>query len=849
MQRGSTQRGSVLLMVIGLLTVIAMLGSMLLLVSRLDRQTSQAIADIAPEYTVAEGVLDHLLADRQADLYIDGNGVLYGALRNADPNAAERGMIDYPADDPSSDQALACIEATGGTAWRHVSHLPGTVLLRDPSSPNDPSAAKDVPTNDPNLVDTDGDGLRDALLFATGVMDRDGGTFFAAVRMIDASGLLNVNVAEPNTPPADPYGVMEPNGVALSPLLPSSAGAVVTDRGNGPYDMSDMLAAVWKGTLGQDPSTMTGRLVGAVAAMGGTSEFLTARGSLTTLSATRGSLSPLWTCLNSGASTAKVNPNDPGLAPSVRYEAFLALLNSNDPNTDLSVNRLMAAQLYVNLLDYLDTDDIPTRIDAKGDLDSNFDPNTYVYGVERHPFVSKVFLKKVADPNDPNAPPTSISALELINPYRNPIELDKYFLKVGPATIDLGDKAIAANGRFVIRSDVAVQIDPSAFDPDNPSDPNHLDSNALDTAQVISVMWKSTDSPSWEICIDVAPPVDCSAPNAADPSYWNAKFRDDRLEFARYTLVGPTDTLADPSGQKDPNADYTRTDSNGPRMGLPNPYVPSDNDDRAPIYVRNGPLVSLGDMMRLLTVGPTDTVAVTEKLGALPSETGRRLVPHAVAMPQLPAIARPAIPAGCALSEFFELVPSNSSDNIVGRVNVNTAPAGVLECLPGLASLTQKRAVADEIIAYRDGGEISGRDYAHRDIVTDIERLRSQRGFAASGEVAIPLRRAYIALGLSIGFGDAPPMNFNIAPPQPSDDGLSIDPGMRVEDDLVKKHVLYTWLANQVTVRSNTFIAYIWVQRGQAPTAAPRRYVAVIDRSRCRTAVDRPQVLLFTELR
>lgn len=119
MLRSRFKRGSVLLMVIGLLMIIAMLGSMLLLVSRLDRQTSQAIATVAPEQHVAEGILDRLVANRLGDLYIDAN-VLYGKVDPNDPNISERQMIDYPAEpnegtvviDPNQwfDNALATIE-------------------------------------------------------------------------------------------------------------------------------------------------------------------------------------------------------------------------------------------------------------------------------------------------------------------------------------------------------------------------------------------------------------------------------------------------------------------------------------------------------------------------------------------------------------------------------------------------------------------------------------------------------------------------------------------------------------------------------------------------------------------
>jgi hypothetical protein len=85
---------------------------------------------------------------------------------------------------------------------------------------------------------------------------------------------------------------------------------------------------------------------------------------------------------------------------------------------------------------------------------------------------------------------------------------------------------------------------------------------------------------------------------------------------------------------------------------------------------------------------------------------------------------------------------------------------------------------------------------------------------------------------------------------------------------LVRQSMLYAWLSNQVTVRSDTYIAYIYVEEGLSdtilalPPGSPertaalaavreraRRYVALIDRSQCWTAADQPKVLMFTQIK
>ncbi len=883
MVRGKFKRGSVLLMVIGLLMIIAMLGSMLLLVSRLDRQTSQAIATVAPEQHVAEGILDRLVANRLGDLYIDAN-VLYGKMDLNDPNISERQMMDYPADpsgvnlfgvDPNQwfDNALATIEPNvpNGT-WRHVSHLTGTALFRDandpnandPNNPNDPNSALNAPFNDANAVDTDGDGNSDAYLFNTGIQDREGGSFFAAVRMIDAAGLLNVNVAGDSQLGAMVGRVMEPNDMGLDRLMGTIASSIFTERTNtGPYDVSDMLALGWQGDPNdpnyKGPNTLSGRLFDAAGGVGGT--FSAVRGSLTTVSTDK-PVSPLWTYQvtrgwvsepnewvidpNRYGLKADPNKNDPNVSdPNERqklYGAFLALLNGND-DSNTSLNRTKAAQLTVNFIDYVDPDpNVITRIDAST-LDPSFPANTFFYyGVERHPFVSKVFLKRMYDPvGGTEAAP--ISALELINPYVNPIPLENYQINGTPlsGTIDPN------GGRFVIRSDANVQV----------AEPNAVQNLPINAAGTLQIMWK-LPAESWAVCVDETLPVNCTAPvpDPNDPnklSYWHVRFRDDRLPNAHYSLALYEDSNdprnLDGASDQDLNCDYTNP--SGPKMGQPNLLndpsgAPAEG---VPVYVRNGPMISLGDMMRVMIFGPSETEPLTARITGQ-SPTSLWLVPKATNVPPPANITQPALPAGCVVSEFFNLLTPdpNKYNSISGLININTASQKVLECLPGMDA-----NAAQEVIAYRDRLNNSingGKNYSAgraAPSATGITGLREGLGFACASEVAIPLS---FFPATTYNPSNLPPENYAVSENPTSDDGFATDPSACPQGDFVKQYARYSWLANQVAVRSNTFIAYIRVQRGHDPKSPQyRSYVAVIDRSNCKSVVDRPRVLLFAELK
>jgi hypothetical protein len=220
------------------------------------------------------------------------------------------------------------------------------------------------------------------------------------------------------------------------------------------------------------------------------------------------------------------------------------------------------------------------------------------------------------------------------------------------------------------------------------------------------------------------------------------------------------------------------------------------------------------------------------------------------------------------VSEYFNLLtpeenPATTVHPLRGMVNINTAPASVLKCLPGIFALTGGAAptradrLAEEIIAYRDKGQVGGaggRDYADRPTTTNILDLRNQPGFATASEVAIPLRIAVQDPNLSLSvirneydWTNRPPYNYFFGP-APDDDGIPIyTTRMNVRDDPAKMNLLYTWMSNQITVRSNTFLVYIRVQRDRQANSPARRYMAVIDRSRC--PLKAPQVLMFTELR
>jgi len=835
----NNNRGSIILMVIGLLTILAMLGTTLLLIARMDQRTSRAAAGAAPARDVANSVLGQLRADRFQDLHISG-GVAYGNIAN--PEMA----IDYPYEDANpafdADAALANIEPIDPAAaikkWRHLSHL--RIIANTDYLGGANFIGIDALPSDNNLVDTDGDGTNDARLFNTTIQDREGKLFQAAVRMIDAGGLMNINTA--NTTRGATGNVMDASDVSLEYLL-NDAGilaAIINERAigaGGPFDFSDLMDMV---SYPSTPPT-TGRAYNIL----GAALFASHRSHLTTYSK-----STLACPAYGGFATPggkKVNLNS-GNRDDI-YNAFRAMLNA--ANWSGPVNAF-ADQLTANVLSFRESSDTPQR----GPLGA--------FGIERQPFITKIFCRLQRDNGDPanDSLMRQWSAIEFFNPYDVGIPLDAYRLEYNDGTVlggagSFAGKNIPANGRFVVYSpDNTVRIN---FNIQNdqklclPSLNFHHASLPLRLIRQVAGL--------GDVCIDSVPfefdPVHPQGANGAHS--WYTWFRDEVADHAKYTVAQYEQRAS--NNPADETFNYY-TGEGTLELGVPRQPPAVVTAGSCPIYVRNGLFVNVGELMRILTVGPTSTLSVPDQLAAqtnVDSWSSGRLDPNGSIL----NVAAVRVPPACLIGEYFTVYTSTPID---GLVNINTAPRKVLECLPAIAQLAvadDRTRVVNEIMAYRDyitygSGPTGSSDYGtdSRAKVTKIEpplvtprELRSDRnldlGFATSGEIAIPIRQALpLAVG---GYPGAAPGNYAVS--MVGDDGFNTGGGYPT-GDLDKFNVHYKWLSNQVTVRSDTYIAYILVRPGGATgSSQDRRFVALIDRSECTAAGELPKVLMMAEVK
>jgi len=265
-------------MAVGLLVILVMLGTTFLMVSRMDATQAKALAEKAPADPLAEGIVEQIRTILYDDLYI---GTSDGPYAQTDSGAdGWRQFIDHPSGswdssgDPVGDPWLASAtyeDTASGTIWRHISNIDGSSV----------SQYDDVPINDADLVDTDGDGVGDARLYDTGVTNVAGEEYAAAVRIIDLSGLINVNTAATPTPLTTPVC---PVNVALSTCLGGFYNAVHDARCGGtgaandafytnsasrllspsgaylPFSIGDETFLRWAKPLLENPPVAVGRL-------------------------------------------------------------------------------------------------------------------------------------------------------------------------------------------------------------------------------------------------------------------------------------------------------------------------------------------------------------------------------------------------------------------------------------------------------------------------------------------------------------------------------------------------------------------------------------------------------------
>ncbi len=1104
MRYSGRDRGSAFIMVIGVMAALAMIGSVFFLITIADKKESAAQLQAAPMANVIDSEIRRIQDALAADLYIGANGpysdTTVAAFNWNDPYKHDaprvwRRYIDYASADvgnrslsiaadcadphlASTELLPAASEFPSGAnadkgAWAQITNLVGypPEMIKN-VSPNQNTFTFDVngidgielPDERFHLVDADGDDVYDSILYPTGSCDNKGERYYAAVRIVDLSAMVNVNTAyrlEKTRLHWDPvqsylYTISMPSGnVELGEICRTDgatthdsfpADEVPCDRSGGGggdvwrqwmrhnyeaarrvenpakndgtgnpyrlYDWSDELSCRWRGDGSVSPSMASSRLGRWVEdnTIGTTwpwySKFLT------TASSGRILHGP-----NTGNSTralsdaAKVEVNLPLDNDEQRKTAYIAYRNafyqilagSDDRETE-------AAQLAVNLIDFRDGDDKPTLADVSGDR---------VIGVERQPYVTMAWYwtKMILDPLMPTGTTSFGSEMLIVlhNPYDEAIDMtnwkvvthaSKYNadgITVTPAAVvtyfanklPVGEaRRIPKGGRLVIRTpgvaDTAV-VGPYRDLVVNMNldeivwiiRPAHNPFTGLDTEEAVVARFKWSDY-GYD-------PGDSSQP---ENEYTVGIVRDDmpethRMSIARYASVAtPKDYSLDVVNRTINNYNVSiglqGTDAVA-YDGTMSPAITVDDLPAVPVFNRGhnlpngnpGPtqsLISVGELSRLLSVGPTvasDPIPVDMVL----SDALDKVEDYLATLPLAPGPVRdqfrkdmkkgigrldsrdflkspgfgpdgpagpggpfaPALPAMCLAADYFvvdgplydyeDAMATQGLDNdgdgypatgeapdpaslrstygdaawnremvVHGRININTATKETLCTLPLLPDIAggspTREEIAKILISYRDllgpdpdwsnlsFSTVPRKQYFPYEFDAN-EDLRNQPGFAAAGEA-----------GLFLSWWTSPsPFLVGVLPPVVPVDGQFVadnggdggysyrmNPGLTDADatddvndgylatsfdyadptsptftnDLTIDELRYTYVSNHLAVNSDTYCAYIWIQKGPDPTIANlsrRRYIAIFDRSNCYTDTDRPIVRALAEVK
>jgi hypothetical protein len=822
--------GSALILAVVLTSLLAIVGVLFVLVSRVDKMATSSVMENQELNLAVETVVAKISQELTLDV----------------PGVASQEYYDYP---DANDTWLASLEPySDGTVykWRQISDLYGKW---DPSTG---LAAEVVPDyQDAGAIsegaeaDADGDGVADSRwVIIPDVNSGKDKPIYVAVRIIDNGAMLNVNTAykfdpaDPNSSVFDIGGSnqMQIDLMALAgrPGLPPTVTdemSLLTARANinyglnpldlagyaknvtwnfnepkrpyTPFDISDELELRYRFLLNHsDIDTRLEQWAGQFR-LNTLSTPLTSGGKPLDAWFDRANLSSssdpnyayrhIATTCNidriidpAGKKMVNVNTAD----PNELYTAISKGLLAGEPNAVGAAQ--LAAQLAVNIVDLRDADAQVSVLPVG--------TKTY-YGFEAQPFISELAFKISSSGADVSA--NNYFAIELYNPFDTDILLGDFRLEIRDAnnavvgTINLTGYGIPDGSRFVITNGSASSSD-------------------FGVANMMSTGGGKEDGNFVLATYDAV--QDSNPPQYVLKSRYN-------VYLIRKTPAGDIyldkqltqDDWFNWDTVKDVQQFYARPDNNW-NIVYQNMVTASNtlgranglNGARKNYNFYNfanavGRFVSVGDIARALTIGPGtdpgDMIGV--KLDSEPAEDRVRL------NLQNPAFAK--IFQYLTVIDPSEHIDPNDYTNyqsfldetrIKGRININTAPWFVIAQLPWM-----RPAIAQAITSYRD--TVGG-------------------AFQSIGELMQVPEMGYYAYDPNYAAVD-----LNSYPDlTPSDGAIS---------DFEERDVIFSRISNIITVRSDVFTAYILVRIG---TDGPqKRVLAILDRSRVTSPGDKVRIL------
>jgi len=828
-----TRSASALILAVVLTSLLAIIGTVFLMVARVDKIATSAIT----ENKELQFALESIVAEISQQLALD--------VPHSDPNRPPQEYYDYP--DPCNAFLAALEPYQSGTDyfWRQVSDVTDYIRDRGWDASNIPT----VIISDHNGIylnidgslrkqraDADGDGVSDSIWIKLNDNTSRGKPVFAAVRVIDNGGMLNVNTAY-KFDPAEPIGRINGSsqtqinlaalsqrgangtlGAAADKLQAWRCGAEPNDLlfyeqnviwqynkplgAYTPFDMSDELELrnrfilefehidtrieeeVW-----DDVFTGNNYLHVPVGQSSSIDDWFTKayfddsdpnntenysyRHIATTYNIDR-IINPVGGKMFNINLAPLIHKNDPN-GNVVRLLMRAALLNGR-PLSDWPAADGLSAQITANLIDYCD-DDVDNEVTAIYD-----DAWVLYYGFEAQPFISEIGIKI-----DPNDSANNHFAVELYNPFNIPIPLDDFKLSLYDGTNLITD--IPLSGAITIGpNDFLVVVDDSTvFNPPNwYEDPNlKLSGDYNDTSVPPDGTFEDWDN--YDIALKRYIPETGTEIYLDNQPTQNSWFAQGTVKYVQ----------RDSTNWHIVYEDVNDSDSNPDTLGFTNDY--RTNATNYNLALANHDFITIGDIVLPLKIGPNTTPygTIGRKLSSLPPPEDRIRI-------------NLADPAYQQIFNYLTVMDPNelqygghpaTETRVKGRININTAPWFVIAQLPWV-----RPQLAQKIVEYRD--------------------TIAKAAFESIGE-------------LNNVINDTDPCLVNYINYYARDfdpNGLldqlwfpDLTPGDGVPDDFEERNLIFSRISNLVTVRSDVFTAYILVRIGA--DGPQKRAIAILDRS------------------
>ncbi len=823
-RRVSPSVGSALILAVVLTSLLAIVGVLFLMITRIDKIATSAISENKELGFAVETVIAKISQELASD--VPGSAAEYQ---------------DYPGPEDKWLASLEPYESNGDYYWRQICDVTGYLTGYSSDIQAKVVGEYDAITDFNNLAanaDADGDGVGDSKwIKLSDITSGKGRPIYAAIRIVDNGAMLNVNTAykfdmsDPNATIFDIDGSSQMqinlmalagrggtpataaeetsllkaranNGVGVDPMdLRSYEQNVIWYYGapNGaytPFDISDELEFRYRFLLNHTgidtrledwgvefrnntlstPITSGGELLDAWFRRayddGGVDpNYYAYRHIATTYNMDR-IINPDGSELNDGK-MINVNMADKNLL----YDAIYAGLLDADPNFVIVDANGLAAQLAVNIVDFRDNDTEVTYLPVG--------QRTY-YGFEAQPFISEIAFG--ISETDANNSTSNEFAIELYNPFDVDIPLGNFRLELRRQNgqvvnaINLAGYGIADGSRFVVTNSSTAS---SGFGVaglmgtgGGKEDPNLV----LATYNLVSV-----DPLTY--ALNERYDIYLLRTTLAEDIYLDKQETEDNW-FDWDTTKGTRQSYCRPDNDWDivyqnlQSAAETLGGANGLSAGRRNYNLENSVDS----------FVTIGDIARILKVGPSTDPC--DMIGMrVASEPGEEVVRLDLLNPAFANIFQYLTvidPASFGRGEY--------ETRIKGRINVNTAPWFVIAQLPWMSP-----AIAQAIVAYRD----------------------TEGGFESAGELMqVPAMGyyAYDPLYSSLDLDRFPDLT-------PDDGAVS---------DFEERDVIFSRISNLVTVRSDVFTAYILVRIGV--DGPQRRVIAILDRSQVSSPSDRVKI-------